>query len=168
MFRTPQTLRRLAGLIAVTLCVPLAAEPDAEAQDLANRANLAMAQEDWEKADRLLEEALEIADDAPELWIGRGFTRQRLDRPEDARESLETALELYKERVEEDPGNPVLVMNVGYTLVLLNRREDAVDYLETAAENHPEQHAFQRFEEIVDGLEENFSEFILPEENEDG
>lgn len=141
----------------------LAAEPDPEAQELADRANEAMAAEEWDEADRLLDEALRIVDDAPELWIGSGFARVRLGRAEEARESYETALALYRERVDEDPENVGFVMNVGYTLVLLDRREEAVAYLESAAERHPEERAFGRFIDIIDGLEENFAEFIVPD-----
>ena len=164
MLKPKHILRRLAGILAVLVAVPMGAAPDQDAQRLANQANLAMAEEDWEKADELLEEALGIAEDAPELWIGRGFTRKQLAKIDDARESLETALELYRERAEDDPDNTGLVMNVGYTLVLLNRRDDALDYLRAAAERNPEERVFGRFEEIIDGIEENFSEFILPKE----
>ena len=156
----------LAGLLAGLFASPVAAGPDADAQELADRANRAMAAEEWERADELLEEALEHAPEAAELWIGRGFTRTQLDRTDEAHESFETALELYLERVEENPDNPGLVMNVGYTLVLLNRRDEALAYLEAAAERNPDEPIFRRFEPILDSLEENFREYIVPEEED--
>ncbi len=168
MLKPSAILRLVTALAPLFVTASLAGAPDTGTQELANRANLAMAEEDWETADQLLEEALERTDDAPELWIGRGFTRKQLERIEDARESFEKALELYLERAGEDPDNPGLVMNVGYTLVLLNRRDDAVAYLEDAAERNPEEPMFQRFEQIIDGLEENFGEYILPEKDDDG
>ncbi len=162
-----RTLRSPTFLLALLL-LPASVSADADVQGLANRANTAMSEENWSEADDLLEQALARAPEAPELWIGRGFTRVQTERFPDARESFERALELYERRVEEEPDNPGLLMNVGYTLVLLNRRDDALAYLRAAAERVPDQPVLARFEEIIDNLEENFSEFILPEQAETG
>ena len=152
-----------ATLFALLPSLPGATDTQADAQALANRANEAMVEENWEEANRLLDRALELAADAPELWVGSAFTLLRLDKVEVARERYETALELYLQRVEADPDNAGLIMNVGYTLVLLNRRDEAIEYLHAAAERNPNQPMFRSFEDIVEGLEANFSEFIVPE-----
>ncbi len=152
----------LATLFALVPSLPGAADTRADAQALANRANQAMVEENWEEANRLLDRALELAADAPELWVGSAFTLIRLDKVDAARERYETALELYLQRVEADPESVGMIMNVGYTLVLLNRRDEAIEYLHAAAERNPDQLMFRSFEEIVEGLEANFSEFIVP------
>ncbi len=164
IMKTHHVLPLLFAILAsATIARGADTHPSPETQELANQANRAMAEENWTEARQLLETALEQTPDAPELWIGSGFTLVRLDRIEEARESYETALALYEKRVEEEPDNAGLVMNVGYTYVLLNRRDDAMAYLEAAAEHNPDEPVFERFSAIVEGLEENFSEFIIPE-----
>ena len=156
-------LRIILSSLALPALLAVASHA-ADPQELANRANEAMVAEEWDEASRLLDRALELAGDAPELWIGSGFARIRLEETEEARQRYETALDLYLERATDDPDNAGLVMNVGYTLVLLNRRDEAIDYLNNAAEKNPDQPMYRNFPEVVEGLEANFSQFIVPPE----
>ena len=160
----------LLRIILTSIALPAllaVASHGADPQELANRANQAMVAEEWDEASRLLDQALELAGDAPELWIGSGFARIRLEETEEARQRYETALELYLERVTDESDNAGLVMNVGYTLVLLNRRDEAIAYLNDAAEKNPDQLMYRNFPDVVEGLEANFAEFIVPPEDTD-
>jgi Flp pilus assembly protein TadD len=133
-----------------------------EADDKIALAEAALREEQWEAADSAFYEAILLDPDRAEAWIGRGMTLTHLSKTEYARTHYEEALELYQARLEADPHHPGALRRSIMLLVLLNQSEEATALAEQTARDHPDQEFAQALPALVQEMESQFSEMILP------
>ncbi|MEX2381446.1 MAG: hypothetical protein WD490_03605 [Opitutales bacterium] len=138
------------------------ADENVAAREVRERADQAMRAEEWPEADKVLAEGLRANPASPELWVGRGFTQNRLGDMNEARKSFQNALKLYRGNLKRQPDHPGWIMNVGFLLILLDSCDEATRFLAAENKRLPHVEALDDFEEIVAAIEKNFSEWILP------
>lgn len=135
-----------------------------EARDKLEKAHSALQEERWEEANELFYEATALDPYSPDAWAGRGMALKRLDEPEAAREHYEEALHLLEKRLAEDPEDQAALHKKVMILVLLNDSDRARAIAADAREAHPAEPFYQNLPELIDGIERQFAEEILPRE----
>ncbi|HUT28816.1 MAG TPA: M56 family metallopeptidase [Sedimentisphaerales bacterium] len=135
---------------------------DTKGQDIASRAAEAMNAGDFERAQALSAEAVELDPDFAEAWTGMGMACVRAGDYKGAKESYERALSFHQERYRKDPSNANHVQQQIFLLVLLGRDEEAKSLLSRARLQHPEDEQLKKFEQGGFAALEEDPQYILP------
>lgn len=133
-----------------------------EAEEKMSEAKAALREEQWEVADNAFFEAILLDPERADGWIGRGMTQTQLSNEEEARTHYEEALEIYETRLKEEPDDTEALRRRIMLLVLLNRSEEAAAVTEKAAREHPNEEFAQSLPGLVETLETEFGDLILP------
>lgn len=140
-----------------------------EADEIFAAAESALQAEDWKSADEFFYEATLLNPERADAWVGRGMTLTKLREIADARAHYEEALSLYRKPA--DPENPTspeeTVRKEIMVLVLLGREEEAQETAMMFSDLRSDPKLLEELLGLIDDLRTDFSEMILPPENED-
>jgi|GEM_PF-4458992 len=133
-----------------------------EADDKMAKAETALRAEDWKQADDLFYEAVLYDPERVEAWIGRGMALTKLGDEDGARTHYQQALTLFEQRTAKDPFAPEPLRGRIMLLVLLNRSGEAMAVASEAARAHPNKRFAGELAALVDHIEQEFGDMILP------
>lgn len=134
---------------------------DPKAEEAARKSSFAMNREDFAEARRLLDEAVRLAPDFAEAWIGRGLASSKLKDFAAAKASFEEGLRLHTLRYQRDPSNTNELCQQAFTMVLLNRRKEAETLLQEGLAHHPNDALLGHFAKSFPQVADDFAKSLV-------
>lgn len=159
----PKDRRAPLLLLMLLLASPGCREvTERQAVDKLEQAGEALQEERFQEADELFYEALLLDVDQPDAWLGRGMTLSQLGEKEAARKHFQEALGLFEKQLEEEPLATQPLRGKIILLVLLNRSGEALAVAGEAARAHPDEEFGQELAQLVENMENDLGDLILP------